>query len=486
MGVYDVLMQKLPSISQPKVYLSFKSRLKWTVGILLLYLFLAQFLELILGANIGSIMTLGIGPIVTASIILQLLVGSKVIPWDLKTEAGRTRFQGTQKIVTIMFSIIEAYAFVSFGVISPTDGSIGTAFLLIAQLAFGGFIVLLMDEVVSKWGIGSGVSLFIAAGVSRQIFIGLFSPVVPPGTSIPTGILPGMISYLQIGELSQAVLVFLPLIATILVFFLCIYIQAIKVDIPLAFTSIRGFGRRWPLKFLYTSNMPVILAAALIANVNLIGSSLAARGFSFIGEYDSSGFPVAGLMSFLTPPRSVEIQLFMIIFLGILFAGSFTAFMMKSQKLMRITAASALIGFIIATAVTFSFLGLPAGGDAIRVITYVIFFTIVCTVFSIIWVTTSGMDSDSVAAQIEDLGLQIPGFRRDPRIIREILNRYIPMLAVLGGIAIGVLASIADVTGALGTGTGILLTVMIIYNFYETIAARYVEDMHPGLRKFFE
>jgi preprotein translocase subunit SecY len=118
-------------------------------------------------------------------------------------------------------------------------------------------------------------------------------------------------------------------------------------------------------------------------------------------------------------------------------------------------------------------------------VVYLIFFMAFCTIFSIIWVTTSGMDADSVAGQIEELGLQIPGFRRDPRIIREVLNRYIPILAVLGGLTVGGLAAFADLTNAIGSGTGILLTVMIIYNFYEIIASRYVEEMHPGMRKFF-
>ena len=95
------------------------------------------------------------------------------------------------------------------------------------------------------------------------------------------------------------------------------------------------------------------------------------------------------------------------------------------------------------------------------------------------------MDSKSVAEQIEGMGMSIPGFRRDPRIVEEVLERYIPTITILSGLFIGLLASVADFTGALGTGTGILLTVMIIYNLYESIAARYMEDMNPALRKFF-
>ena len=96
------------------------------------------------------------------------------------------------------------------------------------------------------------------------------------------------------------------------------------------------------------------------------------------------------------------------------------------------------------------------------------------------------MDAHSVAEQIKGIGMQIPGFRRDPRIIEQVLSRYIMPLAVMGGLWVGLLAAFADLTGALGTGTGILLTVMIIYNFYEQISMRYMEEMHPALRKFFE
>jgi preprotein translocase subunit SecY len=501
-SIFDRLLKILPGVADPKVHLNFKKRLMWTSLILLAFLILSNisvygvaqaqferfgFLQLVLGASFGRLLTLGIGPIVTASIILQLLVGSKVLPWDLKSKEGKARFQGTQKLMTILFALFEAYAFVSFGVVSPEAP--GLFWILVAQLAFGGFLVLLMDEVVSKWGIGSGVSLFIAAGVAQTIFVRVLNPLTPPGAAIPAGILPGFAALLGQGELSQAGILLMPLIATIIVFLLVVYIQAIRVDIPLAWASIRGFGRRWPLKFIYTSNMPVILAAALLANFNLVGSMLASRGITLLGEYDSQGAPISGLMHLLYSPSvgqtSLSLQLLMLIFLGVTFAGSFIAFMRKSPKLGKITGMSAIAGLVLSLAVTGFSIGLPTPADILQIVVYLIFFMAFCTIFSIIWVTTSGMDADSVAGQIEELGLQIPGFRRDPRIIREVLNRYIPILAVLGGLTVGGLAAFADLTNAIGSGTGILLTVMIIYNFYEIIASRYVEEMHPGMRKFF-
>ncbi|MCD6381385.1 MAG: hypothetical protein J7L43_00190 [Candidatus Aenigmarchaeota archaeon] len=122
----------------------------------------------------------------------------------------------------------------------------------------------------------------------------------------------------------------------------------------------------------------------------------------------------------------------------------------------------------------------------LQAIGYLLFMGIGAMLFSILWVYTSGMDPRSVAEQIKSIGFQIPGFRRDPRIIEQVLDRYIPPLAVMGGLFVGLLAAFADFTGALGTGTGILLTVMIIYNFYEEISRRYVEEMNPAIRKFFE
>ncbi|MBI5347454.1 MAG: preprotein translocase subunit SecY [Candidatus Aenigmarchaeota archaeon] len=511
MGFYDKIIRSLPSITDPKVHLNFKKRLIWTAVILLLFIILGQitvygvsrtaqerfqFLEMILGSKMGSLITLGIGPIVTASIILQLLVGSKIIPWNLRTQEGKIKFQGTQKLLTVFFCIFEAVAYVSFGAIQPLSPDPGLMMLIIAQLTFGGVLILLMDEVVSKWGIGSGVSLFIAAGVTAGIFVGALNPCANVGTPgctlgdpsagiFPFGHIPQAISYLQIGEVTQTILSLLPLIATITVFFIVVYVQAIKVEIPLAFGSFRGFSRRWPLKFIYTSNIPVILAAALLANMQLLGSMMAGRGITILGTFDENGTSTGGLLHYLLTPHSSAIQVFSITLLIVIFAGGMLAFYLKHRNAGKIVAGSIVLGIVLAAIVSNAFIGLPTGDEMLRLTGHVMFMVIASVVFSIFWVATAGMDARSVAEQIQGLGMQIPGFRRDPRIVESVLNRYIPTLAVLGGIFVGLLAAVADLTGALGTGTGILLTVMIIYNLYEQISMQYVEDMHPAVRKFF-
>jgi preprotein translocase subunit SecY len=84
-------------------------------------------------------------------------------------------------------------------------------------------------------------------------------------------------------------------------------------------------------------------------------------------------------------------------------------------------------------------------------------------------------------------GMQIPGFRRDPRVTAKILERYIPVVTVIGGAAVGMLAVGADLIGTLGnaSGTGILLAVGILQRLYEQIAKEQAMEMHPVLRGFF-
>ncbi|HKZ45345.1 MAG TPA: preprotein translocase subunit SecY, partial [archaeon] len=381
---------------------------------------------------------------VTAGILLQLIVGAKIINWDMSKPEGREKFQTWNKFISIIFCFLTAFAYVFAGAVPVNPGAF-TYFFVILQLAMGGIIVILLDEVVSKWGFGSGISLFIAAGVASQIFIQLFSPFGPSPSPIYnpgpfTGVVWNFFSNIFVGLSHSAILNFLPLVFTGIVFLVAIYAQNIAVNIPLAFSSMRGFGRSWGLKLFYTSNIPVILAAALIANLQLMGRV----GFDpntscgLLACYDGQGSITGGVIYYLTSPRNL---------LGDAVLGTLT-----SQ-------------------------------EVLRAITYLSFLSIACMIFSIFWVSTSNMDAGSVAEQVENIGMQIPGYRRDKKTIEGVLQKYIPALAVVGGLLVGLLAAFADFTGAIGTGTGILLTVMIIYNYYEELSGQRLEEAHPIVRK---
>lgn len=440
MSLLDRIIDNIPQIEGPKEQkLPFKTKTKWTLIILVAFFILGlmplfglqesalenfQFLEIVLGASIGSIISLGIGPIVTASIVLQLLNGSGIINFDTSSSEGKKRFQGVQKMLATAFIFLQSYIFVSFGGLTPLPEI--PAYVIVFQLVLGGFMIMLMDEVVSKWGFGQGISLFIVAGVSKQIFVQLINPLTQDG-GYSVGHLFRLFQSIQAGDGATAAISFFTILATLAVFAIVVYTQAMKVEIPLSFGRVRGHGMRWPLNFFYTSNIPVILIAALIANIQLV-SQLVSPG----GE----------LTNFLQPPN-----------------------------LIQLAAGSGLEGIL-----QFDIL--------LRSLVYIGIFVVGSVIFGIFWVQTAGLDAQSQAKNIMKSGLQIPGFRKDKRVLERMLDRYIWPLAVMGSITVGLLASIADLTGALGSGTGILLTVMIIYRLYEEIAREHMMDMNPAMRKF--
>ncbi|MBT3721191.1 preprotein translocase subunit SecY [archaeon] len=476
--MFDNIIFNLPEVGAPKQKkLPFNDRLKWTLIVLVIYFLLGmiplwplgpntleQFeqLSIILGAEFGSLLSLGIGPIVTGSIILQLLNGAGIVKFDLTTQDGKRKYQGVQKLTSIFFVIFEAIIYVFMGGIAPptainsitltASSMFQMKLLLVFELFLGGLIVLFMDEIVSKWGFGSGISLFIAAGISKQIFIRLFSFMDATGfmpwqaefqaTQI-VGHVWRIIIFLSQGEGATALISVFTILATVIVFVVAVYAQAMKIEIPLSFGRVRGHGIRWPLQFVYTSVMPIILVSSLFATLQLwtrLLQNWTGGLIPILGGYQG-GQPV-GLIALLNGQNVINA----IVQSG----GNFSAIW------------PVLLNSLI-------YMLLMIGGAVL---------------FSIFWVQTSGQDAESLAGQIMSSGLQIPGFRKDKRILERILSRYILPLTVMGGIVIGFLASFADMMGALSRGTGILLTVMIIYKLYEDIAREHMMDMNPMMRKF--
>lgn len=462
MALLEKLVSYLPVVGGPQQKkLPFKEKLKWTLIILVLFYVLGliplfglgenalqqfEFLSIILGASFGSIISLGIGPLVTASIVLQLLSGTGILKLDLTTSEGKRKFQGLQKLAGIFFIILEGAIYVLMGGLAPSAALMGTPLyaqlemLLIFQLLLGGFLIMLMDDVISKWGFGSGISLFIVAGVAQQIFIQAFNFLPSPtNPDIASGAIPAIFQSISQGDLTTMALKLGAILSTVLVFAICVYGQAMKVEIPLSFGRVRGYGMRWPLNFFYTSNIPVILVAALLANIQLFAQLLQRWGHPLLGTFSGSS-PASGLVYWLNHPNLVQ--------------------------------------SVITNSLTWTQVG--------QSLVYILVMMLGSILFSVFWVQTAGMDAKSQARQILASGLQIPGFRRDERVLEKVLNRYIWPLTIVGGASIGLLAALADLTGALSRGTGILLAVMIVYKLYEEIAKQHMMDMNPGLKKFME
>ncbi len=463
--LFKPLGRVLPEIKVPERKVSFNEKIFWTAIVLIVYLVMSEIplfgissniqdqfgaLRVIFASNRGTLMELGIGPIVTAGLILQLLAGSSIIECDMSNPEDRGMFTVASKVFSILLTGIQAGAYLVSGMYG-TVGSLGTAAIIIfLQLLSAGVIVMLLDELVQKgWGLGSGISLFIMAGVAQNILWSMFSPasgLFAQGlSSLLSG---GQTLYEWVFGLQYASSL-IGFFATIGTFLIIIYLEGVRVELPMTYAGYKGFRSRYPIKLLYVSNLPVIFASALFANVyffsqliwNQVGRPLPGTNLfiDIIGSYQyvtsSSGQqnlqPIGGLAYFVTPPNSIH--------------------------------------------------GVAA--EPLRALVYLGILVAFCAVFSLVWLEVGGLGPDKVAKQLMDSGMQIPGYRRSGRPIEAILKRYIPVVTVLGGIIIGVIAGIADFLGVFGSGTGILLAVGIIYQYYELLMRERAAEMFPAFRR---
>lgn len=477
------LVPYMPEVKAPARMPTFKEKIIWT-GVALLIFFVmyhlvpfgaevrggqfVEFIQVVLASRTGTLLTIGIGPIILASILLQLLAGAKIIEFNQQDPNDKALFSTTQKTVAILLAIIESYVFVAPGVYLGPSTSIVAALgipafvmmaLIILQIAAASILLIFIDEIVSKYGIGSGISLFIAAGVSVAVVQGGLAIIFGSSAIDPSQTVLGRLAGGGATAISGAIVALLPLVFTCLIILASIYAEEVKVEIPLAFDRIRGFESRFPIKLLYVSVLPVIIASALLLNVQLLARSLLYNAelmiegvniLNYIGVVGPNGQLVDGFLYLLTP------------FQNPLFIG--------------------YEGYI-ATLAGVTPLGIP---EYMHVIVYAIVYVILCVFFGKFWIEVTGMGPSAVADQIRNAGMQLPGFRRDPRIIERMLSRYISTITVLGSMFVGLLAVLADLTGAIGSGTGILLTVGIVHKFYEDFKSQKVFDMYPGVSKFLE
>jgi len=496
----EPVLTRMPSVQRPQGHVPFKRKLAWTAGVLVLYFFLTnvfllglargeggdvfgQFRSILAGGQ-GTILQLGIGPIVTASIVLQLLGGADLLGLDTQNNPrDQVLYQGLQKLLVIVMICLTGLPMVFAGSFLPARdivlggtvlGTGAVKWLMFIQIFIGGILILFMDEVISKWGVGSGIGLFIIAGVSQRLMGGFFTvPFIGAGEggfiSKWVGIIFGEISIagvtfandiavgpvlspsgLQTLFISQGQII--PLLTTITIFAVVVYAESVRVEIPLSNTRVKGARGRFPVKLIYASVLPMILVRALQANIQFLGRILYAQLGSlpaWLGQYAESGgqaTPVGGLFYYMRPIRGRGDWMW---FLG-------TTSQEPWQIMLRI------------------------GVD-------LTFMVIGGAIFAIFWVETTDMGPEATAQQIHNSGMEIPGFRRNVGVIEKVLERYIPQVTVIGGALVGLLAVLANMLGTIGgvSGTGLLLTVSITYKLYEEIAEEQLMEMHPMMRQMF-
>ncbi|MBY9012619.1 MAG: preprotein translocase subunit SecY [Candidatus Lokiarchaeota archaeon] len=472
---FSPFVRVMPEIKQPQREVQFKEKLLWTIVVLIIYLIMSNiplygvtstettdyyyWLRVILASQKGTLTELGIGPIVTAGLIMQLLLGSKIIKVDMSDPYDRSMFSGSQKVFAMFLTILNIVAYLMGGAFGPL--TISNATFVFLQLLFSGVIIILLDEILQKgWGIGSGVSLFIATGVAGQVFWNLFSFIdAGPGQGA-RGLIIAFFQSLTNPSIDTAALFFrsdrLPSIfggiTTLAIFAIVIWFESTRIEIPLAYKGYRGFKGKYPMKLLYVSNIPVILVNALYANFLFFGQILAGPTsalrnadtnwlidlighFNYVESGGASGnylVPDRGLLYFLTPPQGLD-QLI---------------------------------------------------ADPLRAIIYLVFFIFLCVMLGRVWVDVSGLAPRDIAQQIIDSGMQIPGFRSSDKIIERILKRYIPTLIIINGFIIAIMSFFADSLGALTSGTGLLIAIGIVHQYSESLAKEMAAMQYPGMRSF--
>jgi len=204
----------------------------------------------------------------------------------------------------------------------------------------------------------------------------------------------------------------------------------------------RGFRGRMPIKLLYVSNIPVILAYTLFANFQLAGQIAWSRFnpegtnniLNMLGTYNATtGAPTGGLAYYITSPGSLD----------------------------------------------------AVAADPVKALLYTLIVVGICIVFSITWLEIGGLGAENMADQLLGSGMQVPGFRRSRRPIVNLLNRYIPTITIISGFIVGMLAALSEFFGVFGSGMGALLCVSILYQYYQTMVQEQVEELYPFLRGAF-
>lgn len=384
-------------------------------------------------------MELGISPIVTSGMVMQLLAGTKIIDVDNSNKQEKMIFNGAQKFFGLVITLIEAVGYVLLGMYGPVkDLGYITAFLMILQLLVAGIVVTILDEFLQKgYGIGSGISLFIATNICENIVWKCFCPTQgdygrgPEFEGAVIALVHLLITRADKGKALREAFTrqHLPnmtnMLATVGIFLVVVYFQGFRVELALRHKKVRNFTQSYSVKLFYTSNTPIILQSALVSLVYFVSQMLYSALPSLfivrmIGAWETSErgqkIPVGGLVYYLSPLQSF----------------------------------SEIIH------------------DPLHFVIYLAFVLVTSALFSRLWIDMSGSGVKDVAHTLEEQQVFFPGRNRIQSTMHS-LNHYIPIAAAFGGMCIGLLTVLADFVGAIGSGTGILLAVTTIYQCYETL-----------------
>lgn len=459
LSVLDRFTGFVPSVEKAPKNTRFARKCTYTFLALLVYLLASQvplfglqsrsgsdplyWFRAIMASQRGSLMELGIGPAMTTGLFVKILVSAKVLPLDRTDAKEMEVFARVQNLLGAIFTFLQACLYVFLGMYGPVSklgllASVG----LVVQLTAGSVIVQILDQMLeSGWGVGSGMSLFTTVNVCENIMWRSFSfiAVTTGDEKRYEGAIVAAVHYLltKRNKLEALRLALfrsdLPnltnLAATVIVFAVCIFLQGVRREIPLqharAGPSVR---QQYPIKLLYAGSTPMMLMSSLTSTLFMVSQALWRRFGNSILTYPLGAWredetrpgqvaPIGGLAWALAPPYSLLSALY----------------------------------------------------HPLHTVVHVVLTVAISGLFSKLWIEFSGDGAKEQAEMLETQGWMLPGFTMKGAMQRE-LNRYIPVAAVSGGVLMSLLSLAADIFGALGSGTGILIASTTMVKVYEEFA----------------
>lgn len=469
------VLMLVPGVPKAKGKVPIKDRLIYTMVALILYLICTLLplygvrklahqdpmyhLRLLTASSKYTLMEFGISPIVSSSMILQFLSSFGIIKRDENNQESIALFEAAQKLAGLIMTVFQAATALLSGQYGALNeiGVFGSIAIMV-QLFFAAIVVILLDELLQNgYGIGSGISLFIATNICEQIMWRLFSFQTfqyGRGTEYEGAIVAFfhllIVRKDKLRALREAMFrSHLPNLAnvfsTVLVYVAVIFFEHIKIRVGLQTTMNRMQPQPFEIKLFYTSNTPIIVQSTIISQVcsfskiicshwpdSLVTRILGVWRSPEQGLSDDYAVPISGIAYYLQAPTSIKHTL----------------------------------------------------ADPLHTLIYLIITLSSAGIIAYYYINVGGQSAADVARQLKNQHLTIVGHRDDPKIVEKKLNQYIPTAAALGGILTGLLSFVADFLGAFGSGTGIILAVSIIYQFAEELGKEFV-DAGMGIGSLF-
>ena len=443
----------IPYVPKPKITIKPNEKLVWTGMVLFIYLIYSQiplygiyktrdsdplhYMRIILASSRGTLTELGITPIISSSFLMGFLRTLRIISFDPNIKEDRILFEQTTKFVAIIITLGQAIAYVFNGVYGPINliGNVNII-LLISQLVIGGIIIILLDELLSNnYGLISGISLFVATNISENIMWKCFSPfTVASERGIEyEGAIIALFHFLitkkskyeafRLAFFRRSAPNLLQLFSTLIIIILVMYLWRFKLYIKVTNKKMPGVTYNQPIKLFYSSTTPIIVINTFISNLYLISQVLYRRYSSsllikILGTWaEKNGEQVAtgGIAYFITPPKNL-----------------------------------------------FYFITHP-----LKSIIYVIFILYFSGWFTQTMVDLIGKGAIDLARGLKNEGFFLEGIRESEETIYKRFQKLIPTVSFLSGMLIAALQILADLIGAIGSGTGILLLVSTILQVQE-------------------